>query len=786
MDEMVLKAQRWVNATYRSVAGYIECPEDGSTGWRTMYALTRALQSELGIASLSDAFGPTTMARLEAYGPVGAASKPNIIKIAQSAFFCKGYSAGDIDGTWGNRLVGTSTDFAVFTMMSDVGLSDSRDGTLKPKAFKSLLTMDAYRLLSGGSTEVRAIQQWLNANYWNKSFGAVVPCDGHYSRDVQQSLMKAIQFACGVTEAQVNGNFGPGTQQGLRNNPQQQGNSGLFVRLLSAACVFNGEVILNGTSTRTIFKESFDQALGTYLAAFQRFSLLPETGKADYATWCQLLVSSGDPDRPAGACDTRFTITQAMATSLASNGYKVVGRYLANDPGGWDKNIKAGELNGIFTGGMRVFPIFQLNARRLIDFTYEAGLAHGAQAHECMVHYSFNPSAVVYFAVDYDATNDEISSNIVPYFRGIQAALLNKGRRYRAGVYGSRNVCSRVSKETLVVSSFVSGMSWGFSGNLGFPLPANWAFNQIKEFSYTGGGGTIDLDRNVHRASVDPGIGRDGIGGTTPSTSTAILAFVDQVQALAVRYGGADPNVRVLEYLRSPTYTKTYQGWDILLGLWDQAWLDYANSHFGNRGDSQLKFSDPSYGETVNLDHLAATAAGVLIKGVGTGSAVTRGDFAGWGGDLTTFYADWRNNTQSFASGGAFAADRLAVRGKVSSWSFGDMIEDVDGSLVGAAMRSGATFASALRSHLTGTGHTTRFRRFYATRFGSSVTTARSAATKMLTDASTDSTLHVLRDALIVQSSSPLVVLPKDLAAAQRDQFVSGFADRLVQLAAIG
>lgn len=90
-DQMVLKAQQWANATYGSVAGYVSCSEDGVTGWSTMFSLTRALQYELGITSLSDNFGSTTMSRLTIYGNVGiSSSNINMRIIAEAALYCKG------------------------------------------------------------------------------------------------------------------------------------------------------------------------------------------------------------------------------------------------------------------------------------------------------------------------------------------------------------------------------------------------------------------------------------------------------------------------------------------------------------------------------------------------------------------------------------------------------------------------------------------------------------------------------------------------------------------------
>ncbi|MEV4968165.1 glycoside hydrolase domain-containing protein [Streptomyces sp. NPDC024062] len=130
-------------------------------------------------------------------------------------------------------------------------------------------------------------------------------------------------------------------------------------------------------------------------------------------------------------------------------------------------------------------PIYQDNARQLSDFTYSQGYQHALSAHSLASGYGFNRGTVIYFAVDYDATRDEIDAAIVPYFHGVAAGLAYNGRRYVHGVYGSRNVCTVVSRQTGARYSFVSGMSWGFSGNLGFPIPANWSFNQIKEFKVT-------------------------------------------------------------------------------------------------------------------------------------------------------------------------------------------------------------------------------------------------------------------------------------------------------------
>jgi len=57
MDIKVREVQEWLNKTYGKVAGYEKCPEDGRTGWCTIYSLREGLQKELGITTLGQGFG---------------------------------------------------------------------------------------------------------------------------------------------------------------------------------------------------------------------------------------------------------------------------------------------------------------------------------------------------------------------------------------------------------------------------------------------------------------------------------------------------------------------------------------------------------------------------------------------------------------------------------------------------------------------------------------------------------------------------------------------------------
>lgn len=81
------------------------------------------------------------------------------------------------------------------------------------------------------------------------------------------------------------------------------------------------------------------------------------------------------------------------------------------------------------------------------------------------------------------------------------------GNKYKIGIYGPRNVCSRVYTDNSAVSSFVSDMSTKFSGNLGYPLPVNWAFDQISTITIGSGDGAIEIDNNI-QSGKDLGVSR--------------------------------------------------------------------------------------------------------------------------------------------------------------------------------------------------------------------------------------------------------------------------------------
>ncbi|WP_245917498.1 peptidoglycan-binding protein [Bacillus canaveralius] len=229
-DVMVYEVQRWVNSTYQGMPGFIPAPENGKTGWSTMYALTRALQIEFGLTPV-DNFGNGTAQAYRNWGEMELGKVPDtlqgqrIVRILQGGMFCKGYNPGGFTGTFGE-----GTKNAVIKLQTDANLP-ARDGKVYDYVFKAFLVMDAYVLMAGGDLRVREIQRDLNYYYF--STAGVQPCDGHYQRGTNRALIYGIQTEEGIPASQQTGAVGPSTTDRLPT--LSVGSSGNFVKLFQFA-----------------------------------------------------------------------------------------------------------------------------------------------------------------------------------------------------------------------------------------------------------------------------------------------------------------------------------------------------------------------------------------------------------------------------------------------------------------------------------------------------------------------------------------------------------------------
>lgn len=508
-DDMVYLTQKWLNQEYGNVNGYKAVKETGKTGWPTIYSLTRALQYELGLTSFADNFGPQSQ----------AAYKNNILKrqdgvtnnmyaILQGALWCKGYSPGYnfdynpvTDTVTVNAVFDERVEKAVVEMKTDAGLINP-NGVVTLNTMKALLSMDAFKLLKsyGGKEVIREMQQKFNREY--EEYIGLMPCDGVYGRSTNTATIYVLQAVEGMPVGVATGKFKENTQKCCPDIPYNRNSSAAknysgsyytdsqifdFIELLQFGLYVNG--IGDGTINGV-----FDTKTQQNVVAFQKKFALDETGKVDVTTWLSLFVSHGDQNRSAKACDCATKLTAATAQTLRENDYEYVGRYLTKVPGGLDKDITVEEAQIILDAGLRFFPIYQTVGTKKEYFTAEQGASDANAAIEAARKLGVPSNTIIYFAVDFDALDVDITNNVVPYFAKVHETM--EKDIYRTGVYGVRNVCTRVSNKGYACSSFVSNLSYGYSGNLGFPMPDNWAFDQFATVTIGEGSGAISIDKD--------------------------------------------------------------------------------------------------------------------------------------------------------------------------------------------------------------------------------------------------------------------------------------------------
>lgn len=489
IDQMLLKSQEWLNDTYGDKVGFGSVVEDGISRRSTVNACIRALQIELGITETANNFGNTTVSYFNAQYPNGVIQQEypsdeesNIYGIIQCALWTKGYSTG---ANFITKHFYDGTGNAIIRLKSDMGFTNS-NSTVTLDIMKALLSMNYYVTVSGGSSQIRQIQQEINRTY--SSYVGIIPCDGVYTRSMNKALIVVLQAVEGYSVEDATGNFGNGTKANLPLDLEQLSFQNVqkyyqCIKLIQYALCCNGygaSIDLNNTNWNNI--------LSNVVREFQGDMNIYQTGTMNVDTWMALLLSKGNPDRSCVACDTRFEMTQERIDYLKANGYTTVGRYLT---GGDFKQLREDEPKRILNNGLSFFPIFQESGTDLTYFTASRGSQDAITATNAAQSFSIPNDNIIYFAVDTDPTDYQIQTYILPYFE----ALSEQMTYYQIGVYGTRNVCAQVMDEGYAVTCFVSDMSTGYSGNMGFKMPGNWNLDQFAEIQVTTASGTWDLDK---------------------------------------------------------------------------------------------------------------------------------------------------------------------------------------------------------------------------------------------------------------------------------------------------
>jgi hypothetical protein len=174
-----------------------------------------------------------------------------------------------------------------------------------------------------------------------------------------------------------------------------------------------------------------------------------------------------------------------------------VGRYYRKRTSKWAP-LTAAEAKLLSDAGVNTVALWEASSDHLSYFSYTAGVDDGTSAYAQAMGVGQPASTPIYFAVDFDAAQNEIAGAINDYFAGIAAgfaAISHGSPVYDVGVYGSGASCAwllahnRVSKSWLALSS-------GWSGS---KLFNDWNIKQGTGLS------TLNFDNDSDQAKPDYG-----------------------------------------------------------------------------------------------------------------------------------------------------------------------------------------------------------------------------------------------------------------------------------------
>lgn len=162
--------------------------------------------------------------------------------------------------------------------------------------------------------------------------------------------------------------------------------------------------------------------------------------------------------------DTPWHTTDIVGC-LKEEGITTVIRYYnnGNSTGLPQKRLELPEAQALSAGGLKILVVFQLSQNKVTDFTNEKGQAAGTSAFNWAKDTIGQPSgSAIYFAVDYNASQAELESNISPYFEGVAQSFseLSGGESlYKVGVYGSGLVVNSLKDQGLADYRWISQSS---------------------------------------------------------------------------------------------------------------------------------------------------------------------------------------------------------------------------------------------------------------------------------------------------------------------------------------
>lgn len=172
--------------------------------------------------------------------------------------------------------------------------------------------------------------------------------------------------------------------------------------------------------------------------------------------------------------------TTSHLKCLKKAGVDTIIRYYARFRAQPQKRLTLEEAEAILASGIKIAVVCQSSGDNASYFTKKMGMQDGVYARNYGASVIGQPDgSAIYFSVDYDAPQDEIDDNIVPYFESIAESFEPSVNlpEYSIGCYGNGAVCKTLLDAGLVKYTWLS-QSTGHLGHKAFKKSGRWTLFQ--------------------------------------------------------------------------------------------------------------------------------------------------------------------------------------------------------------------------------------------------------------------------------------------------------------------
>lgn len=168
--------------------------------------------------------------------------------------------------------------------------------------------------------------------------------------------------------------------------------------------------------------------------------------------------------------DSSSPVTPSAAHCLAQLGFTFVARYYRSHKSSASRLTRE-EALAISAAGLNLVTVFEYAGTKASYFTADQALLDAKDTLAQIAEVQQPIGSAIYFAVDYNATAEDIAGPITNYFTVVNGALRP---RFAPGVYGSGATCAAMLTAGLADFAWLS-QSVGFLGTPGF---TQWSIKQ--------------------------------------------------------------------------------------------------------------------------------------------------------------------------------------------------------------------------------------------------------------------------------------------------------------------